>query len=186
MATYVADQEIRKDPTEAYLAAARAAIASVPPVAPKPTYKPMSNTKKKPLKAVSLHRPWSYCFTHLGKSIENRGWECPLEPGELLALHAGIKFDDSAIAWVKDNVGVDVPPDGSKHPIGIVAIATFLGNVDAKESPWFVGPLAWELGNIIVLPKPVPMGGRQRLWTVEDCFLPELRSLYLAGEPAKK
>jgi len=130
-----------------------------------------------PLRAITLHRPWAYAIAHLGKRVENRTWPCPLAPGSLLAIHAGRKYDKQAADWIRQNFGFDCPPDGAEHPTGIVAIARFCGNVTASEYPWFVGPIGWQLADVVVIP-PVPCSGQQGLWSVPADWLPSVRKAY--------
>ena len=132
---------------------------------------------KPPLKAITVHRPWAYAIAHLGKRIENRGWACPLAPGSLIAIHAGRKYDKQGADWIRQTLGQDCPPDGDKHPTGIVAIARFTGNCTASDSPWFVGPIGWQLADVVAI-APVPVSGQQGLWTVPDEWLPNVRSAY--------
>jgi hypothetical protein len=103
--------------------------------------------------AITLHRPWPYAVCHLGKPVENQGWRCPLPKGSFLAIHAGKKFDKVAVAWIKNKLGLVLPPDGDAHPEGIVAVARFMGNVTAHGSPWFTGPYGFVLQDIT--PRPV-------------------------------
>ncbi len=118
---------------------------------------------KQLLKVITLHRPWAYAVEHLGKDIENRSWKCPLPPGSLIAIHAGLKYDKQGADWIQ-KLGLDCPPDGAEHPGGIVAIARFEGNVTASDSPWFVGPIGWRLADVVGIP-PIARRGYQRLWS---------------------
>jgi hypothetical protein len=116
------------------------------------------------LKAITLHRPWAYAVAHLGKSVENRTWPCSLSVGSLIAIHAGRKFDKDAVDWIKQNTDLECPPEEAQ-PTGIVALARFMGNVSALDSPWFVGPIAWKLTDVLPI-DPIPCPGQQRLWDV--------------------
>lgn len=120
---------------------------------------------KQLLKVITLHRPWAYAVAHLGKDIENRSWECPLQPGSLIAIHAGRKYDKQGADWIRQGLGLDCPPDGAEHPGGIVAIARFQGNVTASGSPWFVGPVGWRLADVVSIPA-IDCRGYQGLWNV--------------------
>ena len=132
---------------------------------------------KHPLMAVTLHRPWAYAVAHLGKPVENRTWACPLKPGSLIAIHAGKKYDRQAADWIRQSLGLDLPIDGPEHPTGIVAIARFTGNVTASESPWFVGPIGWQLADVAAI-LPVPCKGQQGIWKVPENCLPSVRDAY--------
>jgi hypothetical protein len=119
--------------------------------------------EKPPLMAITLHRPWPYAVCHLGKPLENRGWRCPLPKGSFLAIHAGKKFDKAAVAWIKNKLGLVLPPDGDEHPTGIVSVVRFMGNVTESDSPWFTGPYGWQLGDVVTFPA-IPAKGQQGLW----------------------
>lgn len=130
---------------------------------------------KPPLMAITLHRPWAYAIAHLGKDCENRSWACPLSPGSLIAIHAGRKFDKDAADWI-ERQGYECSTD-ENQPMGIVALARFQGNVTALDSPWFFGPIAWKLADVVPI-NPVPCRGQQGLWRVPDDVLPAVRVAY--------
>jgi hypothetical protein len=69
------------------------------------------------------------------------------------------------LRWVIDPAGV------------IIAIATFKGNVYKSDSPWFQGPIGWELGEVVAI-DPVPCTGRQGLWTPPDEVMHQVRVNY--------
>jgi len=131
---------------------------------------------KKPLMAVTLHRPWPYAITDLEKGIENRPWRCHLTPGDLLAIHAGKAWDEEAVGWIESVFRCNLGPE-DQHPLGIIAICTFAGNITESEDPWFVGPIGWQLQDVTPI-VPVPCGGAQRLWRVQDPVLRQVRINY--------
>lgn len=117
------------------------------------------------MKAVTLMRPWGYAIAHLGKDIENRTWNCYLQPGEELAIHSGKKWDDAALPYIWKNAGIiDLPLEAQLGGV-IIAIARFDGNCTRSNSPWFMGPIGWKLSNVQVI-EPVDCRGAQGLWTV--------------------
>jgi len=126
----------------------------------------------KPLHAITLHRPWAYAITHLGKPVENRTWKCWLKEGSPLAIHAGKQWKADAAQWIESEGLGKVPPE-DQNPKGIVAIARFVGNTTAMESPWFFGPIGWQLTNIITIP-PIACTGKQGLWKVPDELSPTI------------
>lgn len=134
------------------------------------------NADKQRLKAITLHRPWAYAVAHLDKHIENRGWPCPLPVGSLIAIHAGRKFDSAAVDWIKKHTGLVCPQDDAQ-PMGIVAIARFMGNVSSSDSPWFIGPIGWKLSDVVAIP-PVPCKGKIGLWLVSGDLLQSVRTAY--------
>jgi hypothetical protein len=116
--------------------------------------------------AITLHRPWAHAIAHLGKDIENRKTNllC-VKPGEWLAIHAGRGYHFPAQDWILEVFPQFTVPDPADDPTGIVAIAQFMGNFTASDSPWFVPEsVGWKLANAIALPVPVDVAGQQGLW----------------------
>jgi hypothetical protein len=130
------------------------------------------------MKAITIHRPWAHCVAHLGKDIENRTWNCYLPPGYWIAIHAGktVDFDAQTILSGK----FSELPDASDQPTGIIAVARFRGNITHSESRWFVGPVGWELENIMLVDPVVPCRGYQKLWElpseIEDQVLRRVKT----------
>lgn len=130
-----------------------------------------------PLRAITLHRPWAYAIAHLGKDIENRTWDCWIDKAyPYLAIHAGNKWDSGAAKWI-ENQGLGVVPPEAENPKGIVAIARFKGNTTASDSPWFVGPVGWQLSDVVAIP-PIECKGQQGLWMVPDELLSRVNEAY--------
>lgn len=121
------------------------------------------------MKAVTLWRPWPWAFIVAGKPVENRSWQLPETMlGERLAIHAGKTFDEEAADWIEMTFGLTVPPE-REHPTGIVATGVYRGSAAAhglENSPWYVGPVGWVLGDVRSLDEPLACRGAQRLWTV--------------------
>lgn len=137
----------------------------------------------KPLRALTLHRPWPWSILHGGKRIENRPWR-PWRSivGERIALHAGLTWDASGAAFIK-NLCPSMPmPDSDgqasswrAHPSGvIVGVGRIAGCIEASKGPfrrtteldtrWFFGPFGWILEDVVALATPVPCRGAQGLW----------------------
>lgn len=118
--------------------------------------------------ALTLINPWAHLICHAGKRVENRTWSPPVSVKRLL-IHAGRAFD------------LDEMHDRHLHredvTIGaIVAIADLLGSCHARPSrqtcdcdPQWARPdqCHWLLGDVTVLPEPVPCRGYQGLWFPE-------------------
>lgn len=117
------------------------------------------------LYAITVHRPWAYAIAHLGKACENRTWNCRLQPGTWLAIHAGKRFDRKGAEWIVSELGLALPDGGGET--GIVAIARFQANITSSSSPWFFGPVGWQLDRVVPV-EPVPINGQQGLWRVPD------------------
>ena len=117
--------------------------------------------------AITLKRPWAHAIAHMNKRIENRTWRCHLKPGSWLAIHAGRSYVFDDADWIEDRFQVQLP-EPADQPTGIVAIAQFLGNVTESDSPWFGGPVGWQLGEVKTLAEAVDCKGRQGLWRVDQ------------------
>lgn len=130
------------------------------------------------MKAITLYRPWAYAIAHLGKDIENRSYNCSLPSGEWLAIHSGQKSSSIAIAEIAGLSGRTIP--SNLESSAIVAVAQFIGNTTASDSPWFTGPIGWQLANTIAI-KSVPCKGSQGLWELPADTLAIVRSHYQAA-----
>jgi hypothetical protein len=113
--------------------------------------------------ALTLIRPWAYAIAHLGKTIENRSWACPLPPGSIILIHAGQRWDPTAEAFIKRFQPDAILPTAKTDTTGIVAIARFKANCTDSPSPWFTGPIGWEL-ELVAAIEPVLCSGSQKLW----------------------
>lgn len=124
------------------------------------------------IRAITVHRPWGIAIAQYGKNIENRTWRCWLQPGDFIAIHNGAKFDATAVKDIQQITGIY---DGSMNPVedpagAIIAIAKFQGNITESNSPWFCGPIGWELSDVIPI-EPVYCKGAQGLWTIPEDVL---------------
>lgn len=125
--------------------------------------------------AITLHRPWAYATLKLGKHIENRSWPCPLPVGTWIAIHASKQWDAEGEAWI-ERMGLGLVGEPENHPeMVILGLAQFTGNVHESESPWFFGPVGWQWGNTLLLPKPIPCRGRQKLWNLSSEIMGKIR-----------
>lgn len=131
--------------------------------------------------AITLHQPWAYAFTSLGKDIENRTWRCRFKPGTWVAIHAGKRFDQAAADWIKRVIGKLVGSDGAERQAGIVAIARFKGNVTNSESGWFVGPVGWQFDRVVPVER-IDIKGRQGWWRVPDDVAQKLIAIAAQAE----
>ena len=141
------------------------------------------------MKALSLWRPWPWCFFHAGKRIENRSWPPPKSIiGQWVAMHAANRFDDEAfVAMTRGDFGADATTadNPEKHPTGIVGAMfverAFEFGVEAgaiiNRTPmplpeplvhdrYAFGPWCWVTPKVVGLPAPIPCKGMQGLWAV--------------------
>lgn len=141
------------------------------------------------MKALTLRHPWPWAIVN-GKPVENRKWAPPaslLHPGDWLAFHGGKppvgKAANEAsddLKWMVDR-GLVKPGNLMSALVGpyasaIFAVVRYTGTVTAHDSPWFFGPFGWCWDRIIVLPKPVPCRGAQKLWAVPADVLEQMRA----------
>lgn len=145
------------------------------------------------LPALTLWRPWPWAIMRGQKDVENRNWAPPKSLlGRYLAIHAGKRFDRSAVDFASRAAGVPCPSDESDHPLGVIGIVRVLGWVHrtghwhlacredetgelvesrahrALSSSWFFGDYGWMLGDPIEIESPIPCNGRQGLWSLEQ------------------
>lgn len=126
------------------------------------------------MKALTIWRPWTWAICHPSpnaKRVENRTWSAPWVEGKQIAIHAGARYDDEdACEFIADIIG-ERPPGKAECPQGIVAVATVAmfrrhTSMFGAPDPWLVGPVGWQLRDVIVLAEPIPCKGAQGLWTV--------------------
>lgn len=80
------------------------------------------------LPALTLWRPWPWAIMRGSKDVENRNWAPPKSlVGRYLAIHAGKRFDRSAVDFASLAAGVPCPSDESDHPLGVIGIVRVLG-----------------------------------------------------------
>ena len=159
------------------------------------------------MRALTLHRPWSFAVAHLQKDVENRGWRTNYRG--LLAIHAGKTWDWPAAEMIERIIGqgLFVPWEDERHPDawkGIIAVANLTGCHEARPethsfddvyraaccySPWaqkHLGTWHWVLADVHPLPTPVACKGRQGLWTLPADVEREVRAQMEAGTCAGK
>lgn len=118
-----------------------------------------------PTNAISIMNPWGWLISNGFKEIENRDWRRSFRGP--VAIHAGKKFDPSALA----DVSVGRHPVTGEHSLlgvqpvetfidmcrgklngGIIGVAEIVDCVDQSDSEWFVGRYGFVLANA----RPVP------------------------------
>jgi hypothetical protein len=137
---------------------------------------------KRQIKGITLQRPWGYAVTHLGKDIENRTWECDLDRGDFLVIHNGKKWDKDGELFIRQENRTELisNPDEELCPPGaIIGLVTFLGNLYQSDSPWFAGPVGWQIVNPVSIP-PIPYKGQLGLWDIDSQTLNIIRHHYQA------
>jgi hypothetical protein len=135
------------------------------------------------MQALTLKHPWGFCVCRLGKRIENRTWLPPRSLiGQRFAIHGGkVPTSKAELKWIRDvyrglvrqhgeptyRVDGDLTLRDVLSFTGIVATAVLSHTVTSSSDPWFDGTgYGWVLTDLIVLPEPIPISGKQGLWTV--------------------
>lgn len=140
------------------------------------------------IRGLTLDEPFASLIALDLKHFETRSWATAYRG--LLAIHAGMTMKPYARALLKDDVfKVVLGPLGVSEPFphGKIIALTELKEVEligAKErdhyedSPeWAFGDYtpgryAWHLNGLLVLPRPIPLTGRQQLWRMDDVKWP--------------
>lgn len=126
------------------------------------------------MRALTLRPVWAHSVAHLDKRIENRTWEPPESiRGQRIAIHAGLRKADRAereTVAVLRALGYVVPDD---MPRGcVVAVARVTGwrysSRPEVDGGWWIGPVGWELDDVVTLARPVPSKGLLGLWEMSE------------------
>lgn len=139
------------------------------------------------MRALTLWRPWTDAILYAGKRIENRPWKpWPDVIGDVIALHAGLRYDVSGARWMEE-AGLYVPPGPDDSPKGIVGLVRVTGWRESNpilfsepepDDPWFSGPYGWELDDEVTkLAEPIPCKGAQGLWYLPDLAMERLEGM---------
>lgn len=130
------------------------------------------------MKAITLIRPWAWAILYAGKRIENRSWPPgqQLRLSEMLAIHAGSKWDQDGADWIEIAFGVDVPPKNEHVAGAIVGIVRYAGVVHKSPDPWFFGPVGWVFEDVRVI-EPIPHRGALGLWTPDEAVQMQLAAV---------
>jgi len=127
------------------------------------------------MKALTLWRPWDQAIVHGNKRIENRPWALyPNMVGKPIAIHAGKRYDDDgAISMQLSKLYAPPPPaDSPLGIVGVMVVGSVVNESDPRadrnvlESAWFNGPFGWVLTEVEALDEPIPVSGKQGLWTL--------------------
>lgn len=143
------------------------------------------------MKAITVHRPWSYAIAHLGKDVENRTRRTNYRG--VLAIHGGKVWSTRGEDVIDRINGRIFRPDERESGHGIVAITTLADCHHASQcvdgetfcSPWAEDD-AWHLvlAGVMPLAKPVPCRGALGLWTVPDDVARMVLGLALVTGPS--
>lgn len=155
------------------------------------------------MKALTLWQPWASSIVYGPKRIENRPWKPPEDlMGERFLIHAGLKWDDSAVAllaahWPQfreaEDLGIKFPTGaiiGSVRLVGCLSKpqpgdslafnysgALCFGRIDTlkrRTDPLFFGPFGWVLEDVEAFDKPIECRGFQKLWNPKPDVLAQV------------
>jgi len=157
------------------------------------------------LRAVTLYQPYAQLIAWSAKRVETRSWKT--NHRGLLAIHAGADQRYVQNADVMQGRILDAFTDHRTNPLhvpfgAVVAVARVIDCVPAEDLEWRLGHeysdeylptvmareqamgdlgpgrFGWILDQVKPLRKPVPVSGRQMLWTLpEDVELAVLRQI---------
>lgn len=111
------------------------------------------------MKAISIRQPWAWLIAHGYKDIENRTWNTKFR-GPVL-IHASSRKPtaaevDYARCILEKQAGADIArqmPDRDGFDLGgFVGVVTINGTCSSSGSPWFFGPVGFQLVNASRLP----------------------------------
>jgi len=141
--------------------------------------------KTESIRGLTLWQPMAWAIAAGHKRIENRPWK-PWRNVSHLAIHAGAKYHRAHAEQIAA-IGIEVPDRGDLVFGAIIAVVPLRGHVhvDAvgvpdhyRDNPWFSGPYAWLLGDVVKLDEPIARRGAQGLWNLDPH---ELDALYEQG-----
>lgn len=113
------------------------------------------------MKALSIRQPWAWLIVNGFKDIENRSWDTNYRG--LVLIHASSKpvspEDYLAALTIARSLGIELPGRKDFDYGGIVGYANIIGTTRESASPWFFGPVGFQLTGAKALPFE-PMKGR--------------------------
>ncbi len=129
------------------------------------------------MKAITIHQPWASLIASGAKRYETRGWKT--NHRGRIAIHASKVWSNDHQAFVDDLndkfPNLTIP---EALPLGaLICVCDLVDCVPVEQirdqlSPqelelgdYSDGRYAWELKVVKVAPEPIPMGGKQGVWT---------------------
>lgn len=143
------------------------------------------------MKALSIRQPWAWAILHAGKDVENRDWQ-ERNPGRRFRgrflIHASggmtrAEYEDFLsfahhVSLARPLPLLALPSFQSLLRGGIVGSATIDDLVTESDSPWFCGPVALRLSNVMATPF-VPCKGALGFFDVPNAIA--AKALYEAA-----
>jgi hypothetical protein len=133
------------------------------------------------VRGLSVRQPWAFAILN-GKPVENRDWQ-PDNPNRLfrgrVLLHAskgcGKREYQQAAEFILEVAGLTVPPLSDLPRGAIVGAMTITGWVEEHDSPYYVGPGALILADVVALPKPIHCNGALGFFRIPDAVAEAVR-----------
>lgn len=113
------------------------------------------------MKAISIRQPWAWLIVNGFKDIENRSWDTKYRGAVL--IHAA-KTKPTVAEWYEaqticQRLGISFPSFAAMDKGGIVGYTHITGTTRESASPWFFGPVGFQLSGSKPLPFQ-PLKGR--------------------------
>ena len=119
----------------------------------------------KNFRILTVRQPWASLIVLGHKDIENRTWSTRYRGPLLIHAASVISRNDRIATRLRRIHGFELP---HKLPLGrIVGVVRLDGCISRSESPWFDGPVGWQLSGARALAFDRHIVGRLGLWSVE-------------------
>jgi hypothetical protein len=121
------------------------------------------------MKALSIRPPWPGLIVTGEKPVENRQW--PTKYRGPCAIHASKTWDAAGAQYLREHMGIHVPPR-DHHTFGaLIGIADLRDCVQGHPSRFFFGPFGFVFQEPAAFDRPVPWRGEQGLFDVPDSVI---------------
>ncbi len=143
------------------------------------------------MRALTVQQPWAWAIVHGGKTVENRTRNLVGSYRGLVAVHAGLREDlsalDDPVLWRALFPHGELRPLADPKPLdtlgavlGVVDLVSVHHETDhgpsAPCSPWGQrGTWHLQMANPRPLADPIPAKGRLGLWTPDSVLLDRIR-----------
>lgn len=144
------------------------------------------------MKAITLWQPWASLVAHGFKKFETRSWATTYRGP--LVIHAAKRFTEQEKWYCLHDFKEQLVEGGirrlSEIPLGAAlcvvdlvdvlptdTVYPTISRIERKAGNYQAGRFAWKLENLRPFPEPVPMKGRQGLWTLMAEEMAHLRAL---------
>lgn len=116
------------------------------------------------MKAISIRQPWAWLIVNGYKDIENRSWNTKYRGPVLIHASKGMTWHQYLLVQaicesMPSSHRITLPPFDELERGGIVGYAHIIGTTRESESPWFFGPVGFQLVGAKPLPF-IPLKGR--------------------------